>query len=230
VSWKSYTLRVLDDPTDTYSPPDRGEYYRRIACDCNTVMYSLYMACSACQEGRVNSWALWSNNCDILYYSWYPYRVPQGTAIPFWAFYDIRNLPNQNYSDAVAMSIGRFPEATPESSPLPHKKNIGAIVGGVVGGVILSIVAVVVIFHIRRRRQSRDGGDKPLPEPSWIIDGSDNGRDGGDRPLPQPPRSSRNSFRDGDERDQSLSLPSLNTRGPAFDPYELTGSPPPPYD
>jgi len=123
------------------------------------------MACAACQDGYVYSWLTWRQQCDKGFnVTTYPYDIPQGTAIPRWAFYNVTLYPGQTYSDTVAIAIGRDPEesASPTSPGAPPtstsnnsngrggKRNIGAIVGGVVGGVVGSIALLVVVWRLGR--------------------------------------------------------------------------------
>jgi len=130
-----------------------------LTCECDTVMYSLYMACSNCQGGSIASWTDWIVNCDNVAVAQYPHDIPPGTAVPHWAYCNVTTLPNQTYSDFVAMALGRDPEAKPTSSS-GKKNNTGAIAGGVVGGVmVLLVLALVVAFIIRRRK--RGGGQQP---------------------------------------------------------------------
>ena len=67
-------MRWLNGADDTYYPPEfdpsqpgtapSSRSLRRVnltsdlACECDTVTYSLYMACSACQGGKVYSFVL----------------------------------------------------------------------------------------------------------------------------------------------------------------------------
>lgn len=106
----SYTIPPLNS-TQNYVPPQKDST-ADLTCDCDTVMYSLYMACSTCQGGIIYSWAKYIAQCETVYVTQYPHDVPYGTAVPHWAFYDVTTLPNQTYSDSVAMSVGRNPEAT----------------------------------------------------------------------------------------------------------------------
>jgi len=181
-----YTIRSITGPADTYHPP-QPNMTSDLTCECDTVTYSLYMACSSCQGGSISSWTTWSANCNNVTLAGYPHTIPQGTAIPRWAFYDITSLPGETYNDTVAMAIGDEPEETPGPSPLPHKKkNIGAIVGGVVGGVVLCVLVVIVVLGIRRRRRNA-GGNNSLSQPSLIAGVSQYNGSGGDQNLLQNP-------------------------------------------
>ncbi|KAF9790681.1 hypothetical protein BJ322DRAFT_406973 [Thelephora terrestris] len=110
----SYTIPPINS-TQNYVPPQLDSTYD-LTCDCDTVMYSLYMACTTCQGGVIYSWTKWIAQCTTVYVTQYPHNIAQGTAIPHWAFYDVTTLPTETYNDTVAISVGRNPEATP--SPL----------------------------------------------------------------------------------------------------------------
>ncbi|KAF9790610.1 hypothetical protein BJ322DRAFT_1037347 [Thelephora terrestris] len=180
--WVSCHLRadILSSAEYTYPPLNASQYYLPpqtnhsgdVMCDCNTVMYSFYMACTSCQNGTIYS---------------YPIDIAQGTALPRWAFINVTSLPNMTYSDTVAMSVGMNPEAFPNTIttvsstdntgntgistltksstglPVPtnandtaKSNNSGAIVGGVVGSVVpLTILAVVAFLYTRNHRQQQ---------------------------------------------------------------------------
>jgi len=176
----SYTVPPLDGSGEYYEPPEKSNSLD-LKCECNTVTYSLYGACTSCQNGEIISWTTWSTNCSAVNVTQYPYDISPGTAIPRWAFIDVTTLPNQTYSDAVAIAVGRDPEATPSptsvgssrtssmltssSAPSPTRTGVspnnlkgrfGIIVGSAVGGgVALIILAVVVALVVRRQRRSR---------------------------------------------------------------------------
>jgi hypothetical protein len=44
----------------------------------------------------------------------YPGDIPQGTAVPRWAFFNVTRLPDTLYDDNNAKSVGRDPEAFPK--------------------------------------------------------------------------------------------------------------------
>jgi hypothetical protein len=75
VSLDSYVIRWLNGADDTYYPPQgylsqpdapptlRGlsvgvNVTSDLTCECDTVTYNLYMACSACQGGKVYPFVL----------------------------------------------------------------------------------------------------------------------------------------------------------------------------
>lgn len=101
--------------SQNYRPP-RASQDEELSCECNTVLYSLYMACGSCQGGVAVTWLYWITHCSQVYVAQYPYDIPFGTAVPRWAFFNVTTLANQTYDDVVARSIGRDPEALPMKS------------------------------------------------------------------------------------------------------------------
>jgi hypothetical protein len=176
-----YTYPPLN--VSQYYLPPRANHSGDVTCDCNTVMYSLYMACSSCQGGTVYPWIQWVPQCPSVYITQYPVDIAQGTAVPRWAYFDVTTLPGQNWTEANAMAVGRNPEELPKqintvatgssssgrntisrtSSGSPGSTgttntnggtNVGAIVGGVVGTVVpLTILAIVAFLYVRNRKQ-----------------------------------------------------------------------------
>jgi hypothetical protein len=175
----------------TYPPLNSSEYYLPprtnhtgdVTCDCNTVMYSLYMACAACQTGETYPWPTYITQCTSIMISAYPVDIAQGTAVPHWAYIDVTQLPNSTWSANNSMTVGRDPEVFPKaintvsggsSSTIPKSTitktsgssgptsstntkggtNVGAIVGGVVGSIVpLTILAIAIALYMRKRRQ-----------------------------------------------------------------------------
>ncbi|KAK0186966.1 hypothetical protein F5146DRAFT_758987 [Armillaria mellea] len=148
-------------------------------CVCNTVYYSLLNVCAACQGGSVSVWSDWDFNCTTTYQT-YPVNIPDGTAVPHYAYQSL--LPNGTFNFASAVvdtgaeathiastsasstsgstsrSISTFPSSTPtpvsSSSSSGSSSNTGAIVGGVVGGIVgLAIIAALIFFLVRRHRR-----------------------------------------------------------------------------
>jgi hypothetical protein len=98
-----YTYPPLN-ATEYYLPP-RTNHTGDIMCDCNTVMYSLYMACAACQGGEYYPWPTYITQCTSgVMISQYPVDIAQGTAVPHWAYTDITvndvfSVPQYPYAD-----------------------------------------------------------------------------------------------------------------------------------
>jgi len=185
----------------TYPPLNASQYYLPprtnhsgdLMCDCNTVMYSLYMACTSCQSGEVYSWLQWIPECTSVYISQYPVDIAQGTDVPHWAYYNWTSSPTEIYNDTVALSIGRDPEATPPavtiatsslsgpkstitrtSNGLPEPTdtnspkggaNVPAIVGGVVGSIVpLTILGVVAFLYFKHKNRNQKQQPQPMPD------------------------------------------------------------------
>ncbi|PBK60992.1 hypothetical protein ARMSODRAFT_965358 [Armillaria solidipes] len=148
-------------------------------CVCNTVYYSLLNVCAACQGGSVSVWGEWDTNCTTTYQT-YPVNIPDGTAVPHYAYQSLS--PNGTFDFASAVvdtgaeathiastsasstsgSSSRSTSTSPSSTPTPasgssssgSSSNTGAIVGGVVGGVVgLAIIAALIFFLVRRHRR-----------------------------------------------------------------------------
>jgi len=104
--------------------------------------------------------------------------IPQETAIPYWAFYNVTALPKEQFDVNVAQDVGRDPEAfangvsrslsTASTSPSATKgipKKTPEIVGVVVGAIGFLIVVIAAYFcyrwwlkeNERRLRAQRDG-------------------------------------------------------------------------
>jgi len=104
----SYTLGPLNDTT--YSPPPKGA---ALDCECNTVMYSLFMACTACQGVTIQQWSFWDVNCPSVFVAQYPGVIPGNTAVPHWAYLDVTVLNTWSANDSQA--AGDKPESTATS-------------------------------------------------------------------------------------------------------------------
>ncbi|KAJ3487688.1 hypothetical protein NLI96_g3364 [Meripilus lineatus] len=128
-------------------------------CTCNSVTFSLASACAYCQEGQQER---------------YPHDIPEGTAVPAWAFLPVNNhidywelsrakissderlpdtigtatiVPSSTSSLAVSMSTSAQPEGLPtSSSPVtPIPKPGPSHTKGVVGGVIGACIGLIII-------------------------------------------------------------------------------------
>ncbi|KAF9777882.1 hypothetical protein BJ322DRAFT_1025455 [Thelephora terrestris] len=107
LGYSVYELEPLK-PGSMYTEPGKNDT-KGLRCGCNTVIYSLYSACDACQNATVKSWGEWNQNCDAVYVAQYPFNIPSDTAIPRWAFIDFTESGNFNAS--AAQGVGRDPEA-----------------------------------------------------------------------------------------------------------------------
>ncbi|KAI1788869.1 hypothetical protein LXA43DRAFT_609760 [Ganoderma leucocontextum] len=156
-----------------------------VPCRCNTVLFSTIAACATCQGGAndIVPWLLYSQNCSTPYIQKYPENIPSGTAIPAWAYLDVRI--NNTFDPAAAQAVAAqdLPESTAPaaasqtslstgtdgnigaptatggdpSSSSKKTSNAGAIVGGVVGGIAgLALISLAVAFILRYRRSHSD--------------------------------------------------------------------------
>jgi len=172
--WVSTILdaNCRNQPNYTRPKVGSGQYYippkkataGDLSCDCDTVMYSLVMACSTCQTGIAYGWDLWVKQCDTVLISDYSGVIPKGTAIPHWAYYNVTLLDNQEFDNNKSQSIGRDPEAKPPplkgstgSGKKGMSKKTGAIICGAVGGVCLLImISIGVYLGLRWRRKAKE--------------------------------------------------------------------------
>ncbi|RDX52998.1 hypothetical protein OH76DRAFT_61708 [Lentinus brumalis] len=118
----------LNDPDTT--PGYGGPTQSTLACGCNTVMYSLLQACTACQPGGyrgVLSWSEYSANCTDPTLLSYPNPIPPGTAIPAWAFQDVRRTGK--FDLVKAALTGDTPEssASPSSTTATFSATLGTM-------------------------------------------------------------------------------------------------------
>ncbi|CAL1716094.1 unnamed protein product [Somion occarium] len=152
-------------------------------------------ACAYCQGSLVTRWSDWIINCPSGQVSngQYPHAIPDGTAIPAWAFTTIsdrwdftsaRAIANSNAPDSSAAGgptsvFASTPTNTNgsgnnNSKPDNGKVNVGAIVGGVVGGLIglilLSVGGYLLYAHYNHR--SRPTSIRPVlsPTPPPVLD------------------------------------------------------------
>ncbi|KAF9647144.1 hypothetical protein BDM02DRAFT_3129933 [Thelephora ganbajun] len=146
--------------TEYYVPPSKN-HTGDVTCDCNTMMYR---------------WETWATACDTVYITQYPVDIPQGTAVPRWAFYNVTLLAGEKYDDNNAKNIGRDPEELPKQQNTATKSTgptatgnvnkssskTAAIVGGVVGGVgSLIIIPIIVYLGIRCSRRNKNKNPQP---------------------------------------------------------------------
>jgi len=99
---------ILIPPFMYIGPTSFGEH----VCLCNTVVYSLFSACAACQGASSISWSQWAYNCSSMssFTTHFP-AIPNGTRVPRWAYLDI-TITN-NWNATAAKLAGDFPEAMP---------------------------------------------------------------------------------------------------------------------
>ncbi|KAF9788660.1 hypothetical protein BJ322DRAFT_1050323 [Thelephora terrestris] len=201
----SYTLGPLNNTN--YIAPPKGS---ALACECNTVMYSLFMACTACQGQKIQSWTSWDQNCVTVFVTQYPLEIPTDTAIPAWAYLNVTvankwdpvaseailNLPESTGSGPTIATVNPSSTSTRTGSDsfptlnTPNSSNsggggshAGAIAGGVVGGLVaLGVIAALVVWFVVKNRRS-----KVAPSSAFIKDYSpQNNYPKYDQPPPPP--------------------------------------------
>lgn len=179
-----YVLGPLSQGTNYVSPQKNSSSKK---CQCNTVQYSLYMACTACQNVTTQTWSFWSQFCDQVYVTQYPETIPSSTAVPHWAY--LNYTVGDKFDPVTAKAAGGLPEvlapvpstislsstssgsgstsmmvvststSTGQGDNRKKSSNAGAIAGGVVAGLVaLAAIGVGVWIFLRRRAMSRGNG------------------------------------------------------------------------
>ncbi|KAI0637874.1 hypothetical protein C8Q77DRAFT_395673 [Trametes polyzona] len=90
-------------------------------CRCNTVFYSMISACATCQGQGLFTvpWSTYSLNCSSVYIQQYPEPIPPGTAVPAWAYMDVRTTDDFNAIEAQRIQEEGLPESTAVSAAGP---------------------------------------------------------------------------------------------------------------
>ncbi|KAI0750062.1 hypothetical protein C8Q80DRAFT_670079 [Daedaleopsis nitida] len=129
----SYLFTPCAAPADTFVfPLGPGQHYATPVdeptsanpCRCNTVLFSTIAACATCQGGGdyIVPWPTYSQNCSSPgpFIEEYPEDIPSGTAVPAWAYLDIR-LTDNTFSVAAAQEAADqdLPESTAPAIPSP---------------------------------------------------------------------------------------------------------------
>jgi len=114
--------------------------------------------------------ALWSRykiNCTTVYTQVFPHPIPNGIAVPHYAYLDV---DTDNIFNATLAQAAGGPESTRLPTPTSTSSrntatsttsgstasktiNVGAIAGGVVGGVVGLVLIVGLIIWLRRGRR-----------------------------------------------------------------------------
>ncbi|KAJ3906834.1 hypothetical protein F5879DRAFT_999924 [Lentinula edodes] len=164
----SYFVELTSDDEYTLSSEDQNP------CLCTSVVYNLVSMCRLCQteNGKIYpTWSQWTANCSSLN-AGFPLGLPGGTAVPDWAYQDVSGTNAFNETLAADVATTDHSESSSSTSPSststtsPTSSSVGVpsdkgnrtaiIVGGVIGGLVgLALLAVVILFFIRRRRHSR---------------------------------------------------------------------------
>ncbi|KAI9459703.1 hypothetical protein BJY52DRAFT_1265144, partial [Lactarius psammicola] len=146
-----YSIPSIPDPTYGYLGPSITQSTNK--CDCSTVSFNLFSACSTCQGGTTTG-PIIRKNCTITVKpSTFPNKVPPQTRVPQWALQDPTIENRWDVDEAIA--IGDSPEIPPgkKVGSSGSGSNTGAIVGGVVGGVVAIAATAGLVFIFRRRRR-----------------------------------------------------------------------------
>ncbi|KIY66368.1 hypothetical protein CYLTODRAFT_423463 [Cylindrobasidium torrendii FP15055 ss-10] len=180
-------------------------------CACNTVYYNLLSACAQCQGGSVDVWDNWSKNCTTTY-STFPNSIPDGSAIPHWAYLPLNNgtwdfasaqtdegaeatFTGSHSASATASSTRTTSANSPSgsssgsnggSSNSKGSNHAGAIAGGVIGGVALLALIGLGFFLWRRNKAKKAKG---TPETSFLgpnMTGTTYAHDGAGFAAPAP--------------------------------------------
>ncbi|KAF8576971.1 hypothetical protein K439DRAFT_591462 [Ramaria rubella] len=88
-------------------------------CLCSSVTYSMVSACGACQGGDVAFWSVWITDCStsLISVGSFPLPIPQGIAVPAWAYLDVTSGNTWSATDAQDIATaGNEPDS---SSPAP---------------------------------------------------------------------------------------------------------------
>ncbi|KAL1946690.1 hypothetical protein VTO73DRAFT_14794 [Trametes versicolor] len=96
-------------------------------CVCNTVYYSTISACATCQgqELFIPEWSTFSFNCTAPTISGYSENIPPNTAVPAWAYLDVRGLDTFDPTSAQDVAQEDLPESTALSSAGPTSSLVG---------------------------------------------------------------------------------------------------------
>ncbi|KAH9853692.1 hypothetical protein C2E23DRAFT_820236 [Lenzites betulinus] len=121
----SYLLLPCDATSSSFVfPLTAGEHYNlpssttATLCRCNTVFYSMISACATCQgQGAfIPTWSDYSAFCTSPDIQSYPEDINSGTAVPAWAYIDVRTVDDFSPVQAQAVASEGLPESTALSS------------------------------------------------------------------------------------------------------------------
>jgi len=116
LGYSVYELGPLSNGSN-YVTPQKDDADQK-KCGCNTIIYSLYTACTLCQTNTTvvpNTWAFWSQYCDSVYVTQYPFDIPFNASVPHWTY---ANWTSGSFDITIAKAAGRDPEATPTNPPV----------------------------------------------------------------------------------------------------------------
>ncbi|KAI0046138.1 hypothetical protein FA95DRAFT_1607135 [Auriscalpium vulgare] len=131
--------------TQHYTGPDASD--SDDMCQCSTVVYSLISACVGCQGAQWTSWPDWNTNCaTTLNATLSQVAIPEGMAVPFWAF---QGVADDMWDNVTARGAGGLPEANSTWMPgvaeseSPTSSNFtikDALAVGIVGGFLAAVL------------------------------------------------------------------------------------------
>ncbi|KAI0812734.1 hypothetical protein BC629DRAFT_961396 [Irpex lacteus] len=137
-------------------------------CTCNTVLYSMLSACTICQAQEYLPWSGWSENCTYKFVGNYPKPIPQGTAVPAWAYENVtlldtfnittaERIARENHTDSTALptptAVSSPNDASPTQISTTKRNKLTPILSGVFGALILILVAAATTFLWKRQRK-----------------------------------------------------------------------------
>ncbi|KAH8107947.1 hypothetical protein BXZ70DRAFT_1003367 [Cristinia sonorae] len=109
---RDWTVVPISRPNTTYKCPSKAQAN---ICTCSSVTYTMMMACSYCQQGRVRPWSEWVGNCtaEQATNGKYLHGVPAGTDIPTWSYLEIEG----DYWDPVRAQAFASPPPIIDGQP-----------------------------------------------------------------------------------------------------------------
>ncbi|TFK62711.1 hypothetical protein BDN72DRAFT_377456 [Pluteus cervinus] len=160
-------------PTQIYAGPTLA---LANTCLCSTAFYSMLSACAFCQFSAYESWDLFSFNCTSTNDGiGFPLPIPQGFAIPAYAYIDVTNpanggtfnltlaqadtapestaAPEPTASFATTTAAGNVPTDVPSTNSTSSNPNASAIAGGVIGAFFILLLAGAGLFFCRGKKK-----------------------------------------------------------------------------
>lgn len=144
----SFEMNALK-PNTHYSGPASDN-----PCQCNSVLYSLVSACSACQGEPYDSWTDWNANCVVVYVQEIPVEMPKNTSVPIWAYTSIPPGGSFNLSAAQVMASQGIPDqlspsAQPNGTGVSRTSPASSTgLGPNVEKAVIAIVSIVLFFVV----------------------------------------------------------------------------------
>ncbi|EMD32814.1 hypothetical protein CERSUDRAFT_77189 [Gelatoporia subvermispora B] len=96
-------------------------------CECNSVIWSMFQACTVCQNGTTVpddgiiffiSWVIWTSNCATGYIQVFTVPFLPNTSVPAWAYMDNKISPSSasELSDQVTVDFVDITAANPNTT------------------------------------------------------------------------------------------------------------------